>query len=83
MDQQAERSLDRQLGALVLRDVGGDQFTDPEFLQIVFDDRMGAEDELVEEGAGAPTGLRDHTGGSPSWAGRARAFRWRNQIIGS
>jgi len=31
MDQQAERSLDRQLGALVLRDVGGDQFTDPEF----------------------------------------------------
>ena len=83
MDQQAERSLDRQLDPLVLRDVGGDQFPDPEFLEIVFDDRMGAEDELVEEGAGAPTGLSDHTGGSPSWAGAGAPFRWRNQIIGS
>ena len=71
VDQQGEGALQRQLKPLVLWDVGGDQFGDPELLEIVLDDRMGPEDVLAEQGAGAPTGLRDHGVGEAARRGRA------------
>ena len=83
VDQQAERSLNGQLDPLVLRNIGGDHFPDPEFLEIVLDDGMGAQDELAEEGTGAPTGLRHHRGKGAFPPGAGRVFLLPNQFIGS
>jgi len=74
VDQQVERSFHGQLNPLVLRDIGGDHFPGPEFLEIVLDDGMGAQDELSEEGAGVPTGLRHHSGQGAFPPGAGLAF---------
>lgn len=82
VDEQAERSLNGQLDPLVLRDIGGDHFPDPEFLEIVLDDGMGAQDELAEKGALAPTGPSDHGGRGASAPGAGRAFLWLDRFMG-
>ena len=60
MDQQVQRALDGQFGTLVLRNVGGDEFSDPELLKEVLDNRVGPQDELTQQSALVPAGLGDH-----------------------
>ena len=40
--------------------VGGDEFSDPELLKEVLDNRVGPQDELTQQSALVPAGLGDH-----------------------
>src|ERR1700687_4411927 len=80
MDQQAEGPFNGQLAPLVLRDIGGDEFPDPELLEIELNDRMRAQDELPEQGAFAPAGLGNHAFRSESAAGSGRATLLANTV---
>jgi len=48
VNEQTEGAFNLQFDSLVLRNIGGDEFADPEFFQKVLDDGMGAQDELAK-----------------------------------
>ena len=60
MDQDTEGLLDRQLESLVLLNIGGDEFSNFELLEVCLNDGMGLDDELFEHVSFAPSWLSDH-----------------------